>query len=222
MLNEYKPMDGIQTVTDRVYDILKSRIINGELEPGTRLKHIELAEELGVSPTPVREALGKLESVGLVEYASRKGWSVRIITDDEAKQIYEVREYLEGLSARRLCEHLKPEMVLELEADLQSFEDSFAERAIEGCVYSDMNFHKKIACYAGNNLTISIMEDIFDRIYALRRLDVDLESLRGAIAEHRNILNAIKDRNSDEAELLARHHVRGCQSVIPNLLPKTR
>jgi DNA-binding GntR family transcriptional regulator len=210
--------DEIETVTDRIFEVLKQKILSGEYIPGSRLKHVDLANELHVSPTPIREALTRLEKVRLVEYAPRKGWFVHVIASAEAQMLYEVREYLEGLSARRLADNFHPAKITPLEAEIQKFEDCFNKGDINGCVDSDMTFHIELAIQSGNSLAIEMMKALFDRIYVLRRLDIELESLRYTMVEHLQILDAIKSGNGDEAELAARRHVKECQKIIPQLL----
>ncbi len=206
-----------QTVTDMVFEDLRQRIINGELAPGMKLKHAELAKQLATSPTPVREALTRLELVGLADYSPRRGWYVHEITHREAQQLYEVREYVEGLVARRLAADSSAQRLSHPTQALRRFDASLSRGDTSGCVAADLDFHRQLAYLAGNLFAVEIIDRLFDRVYILRRQDNDLDSLREAVAEHRRIVTAIRRRKPEEAEAAARQHVRGCQDFLARL-----
>ena len=115
-VNEYLPL------RDVVFNTLRQAILKGEMEPGERLMEIQLAQKLGVSRTPIREAIRKLELEGLVVMIPRKGAEVAHITEKDMRDVLEVRSTLEELAVELACKHVTPERVQELKAANKIFE----------------------------------------------------------------------------------------------------
>lgn len=192
-----------------VYDYLYNAIRKGEIKAGDTLTERDLAERLGVSRTPIREAIRKLEEQGVVIHEPHKGAKVITLSVEKAAELYEVRELLEGLAARKLAKIHTAEMMDELTAYIEKAEKSALEDDIEKL--SDINsaFHLALARLSGNIYLEVIMNMLQTQISLLMTTSLSysgrpLEN----IEEHKRILEAIKSGDGNFAESTAKYHVR--------------
>ncbi len=202
--------EGIKTATDTLVKRIRELILTYELPPGTRLKNNELAERFGMSITPVREALGRLEKMGLVAYQARRGWEVKTTDNADLKEVYDMREYLERLAVKTICERRIP--VNTLQDRLEEYEQILASGDLEHCVESDLAFHSELIRLAGNKYAISMMNQLLDIIYIGRSLENYEENNQSSVNEHKAILEAIKSGDSHMAETRVSEHLRDCVS----------
>ena len=137
-MNEYLPL------RDVVFNTLRQAILRGELKPGERLMEIQLANKLGVSRTPIREAIRKLELEGLVLMIPRRGAEVAEIKEKSLKDVLEVREALEELSVQLACEHITEEQIVEMKAAAEEFRRSLRSKDITKIAQADVHFHDVI------------------------------------------------------------------------------
>lgn len=137
-LDEYKPL------RDVVFENLREAIVEGRLKPGQRLMEVQLAEQLGVSRTPVREAIRKLELEGLVVMLPRKGAYVANMSLKDLKDVLEIRASLEGLAASLAAERISDEDIKKLEFIIEEFNDSINESNVEALLKKDVEFHECI------------------------------------------------------------------------------
>ncbi len=204
---EYSGMPGVGDRTYQTYRRVREMILSNELPSGFHLKQAHLARRLKVSQTPVREAMKLLEREGWVVSTFNKGKIVRTFTAKDLQDVYEIREVLEGLSARKVAAGYTDEQITHLEtlaliADRTAPQETWptgmtAEKA-------DMEFHLCLAKYAGNQQVI----DLFQRMVSLEKLLVVGDIRKPTLSFHIHIVQAIKSREPEWAELVARRHIR--------------
>jgi DNA-binding GntR family transcriptional regulator len=183
---------------------LRAAILSLDLAPGRPLSERGLEPDFGASRTPIRAALMRLESEGLVR-RDGKGWIVSPIDVDEIRSLYEFREILETASAR-LAVDRAPRDDLEALADLTS---SAADETPENSIEAGTSFHLELARLSGNDFLIGAMEGVLTRLYRTRWLDVQsAESRERAHREHRVITSALLAGDSAGAELGTLEHLR--------------
>lgn len=207
MHSSLKPLEG-QTLAEKAYDALRAAILNMTLEPGQPLVEAKLAEALGISKTPIRQALHQLEQTGLVVGLPNRGYAVSQLSVLDAREILQLRAVLEGLAAREACERLTQDDFRQMEQLLNEANQARSNGEIELCAELGHKFHRIIHARAENrrlSLLIDLLDDQFHRIRLLSsrvpgRLPHSLE-------EHALLLNALQDREPERAEQLMRHHL---------------
>lgn len=201
--NEYLPL------RDVVFNTLRDAILTGKLQPGERLMENQLAEKLGVSRTPVREALRMLELENLVELVPRKGAQVLDMSEKDIVNILEVRGVLEGLATSLACKKMTPEQLGELKALEERFEKAVAEKALEEIAEIDEQFHKVIFAASENDKLIQISTNLQIQLYRYRMAHLKLDSsIPAIIAHHKGIIRAIENHEAEEGMKLAQGHVK--------------
>jgi len=190
------------------YSEIKKLIITNKLQPNTLLVERQLSEQLGISRTPVREALKQLTSEGLTEFIPGKGVFVTNITFEDFINISEVREALEGMSAK-LCTLKKDEETLErLEKNLIVFEEALNNEDFDQSVEYDMAFHYIVISGANNPKLEALLTAIYDQINRFAFTTVsDAERQRMSLAQHKKVLEAMKNDDVELAEKLTREHI---------------
>lgn len=211
-LDNYKPLREI------VFETLREAIIQGRLEPGERLMEIQLAEEMGVSRTPVREAIRKLELEGFVVMVPRKGAYVAGVSVKDIVDVFEVRAALEALAAGLAAERATPEELEEMErASLQIYEASDGQ--IDNIVERDTDFHNLIYKASRNQRLIQIITLLKEQIQRFRTTSLSQPGrLKHAVDEHKAIIEAISDRNVELANNLAREHIETAEQIFLNAM----
>jgi DNA-binding GntR family transcriptional regulator len=197
-----------------VYAEIKSDLFDFRLAPGERFSENELADRLGVSRTPVREALYRLQSEGYIRVASKSGWTVRPFEFETFEHLYDLRAVLELAAVRRLCE-LDPMPSLDAlkEAWLVAPEDRLADGREVGAL--DERFHQSIVAAAGNPEIARVHREVTERIRIVRRLEFTMpERIRQTYAEHAQILRAILRRKGDAVALLLRSHIELARAEV--------
>lgn len=201
---------------DEVYQQLKRDIADFKLVPGDRFTESELSERLGVSRTPVRQALIRLQQEGFVEVLFRAGWRVLPFDFNRFDQLYDLRMLLETAAVQRLCAHEGPPGPL-----LQGLKELWlvpaADRESDAAVVAAMDeaFHQTLVRAAGNDELARVHQDVTERIRIIRRLDF-LKQMRidATYEEHAKILRAVLARNADRAGLLLRTHIQTSQVEV--------
>lgn len=201
-MNEYLPL------RDLVFNTLRQAILKGELKPGERLMEIQLAEKLGVSRTPIREAIRKLELEGLVLMIPRRGAEVAKISHKSLQDVLEVRRSLEELATDLACQRMTEEDV----EKLGEAEDKFRQAIESGnemkIAEADEAYHDIIYNATGNNKLIQIINNLREQMYRYRLEYIKDEAQRGTlIAEHEKILEAIRIRDIIRAKALMKEHI---------------
>ena len=159
-MNEYLPL------RDVVFNTLRQAILRGELKPGERLMEIQLANKLGVSRTPIREAIRKLELEGLVLMIPRKGAEVAEITEKNLRDVLEVRCALEELAVQLACDRIDEEGVRELRAAAEHFRDVLDSDDITKIAEADVAFHDVIFTATDNRRLIQLLNNLRSRCTA--------------------------------------------------------
>ena len=215
-------MDEYLPLRDVVFNTLRRAILRGELEPGERLMEIQLAEKLGVSRTPIREAIRKLELEGLVLMIPRRGAEVAKISEKMLKDVLEVRRSLEELAIELACERMTDE---DFEA-LRQAEEAFRAAVKEGNALTiaeeDEAYHETIYRCTGNDRLLQILSNLREQMYRYRLEYIKDEAKRQTLLEeHERILMALKNRNVNIARDAVREHIDNQETtVLKNLKEK--
>ncbi len=214
-----------EPLIDSVYARLRDLILSNVLRAGQKLVDRDLAEQLGVSRTPVREALGRLAMMGLVEARSRRGYYVRQYSADEVSDLYEFRRILEVSAARLAAQNLQTEHEREFDRilkDMASLESSPANRSRS--VELDLETHNMIAKASGNTELQKAIENLMDKVMCFIWVDwvdpssSDPEKIAAANREHEELIISIKERDADEAARKLGAHIDHARNVMTNLL----
>ena len=196
----------------RVFHRLRDDILNGKYREYEELREAAIAEEMGVSRTPVREALRQLELEGLVQIIPNKGAYVTGITVKDVKDIYAIRSLLEGLCARWATQNISPEQMEEMEENvyLSAFH---AGKARGAATELDNRFHEIMYEASGSKMLEHVLREFHEYVLRVRKqtLSDDTRSIQSN-EEHRRIMEAIRDKNADLAEQLANAHIKNAYS----------
>lgn len=193
----------------RVFHKLRDDILAGVYAENDELKETAIGQELGVSRTPVREALRQLELEGLVTIIPNKGAYVTGITRKDIQDIYSIRSYLEGLCAKWACEHITDKQIEELDEILYLSEFHARRSHRDQVVDLDNKFHDIIYKASGSKILDHVLTDFHHYVERIRKITLANESRASqAIKEHTDILEALKERNGDLAEKLAHEHMK--------------
>lgn len=208
-MNEYLPL------RDVVFNTLRRAIITGEFAPGERLMEISLANRLGVSRTPVREAIRKLELEGLVIMIPRKGAQVAKITEKSLRDVIEIRCVLEEFAASLACERITPEGRENLKDSHENFVEAVKNGDILDIVEKDERFHDAIFQATSNERLITIINNLREQFYRYRMEYVkDIEQHSVLVNEHELLLRAIYDGDSETAKRIMRTHLQNQQEGV--------
>ncbi|OPY58687.1 MAG: putative HTH-type transcriptional regulator YdfH [Pelotomaculum sp. PtaU1.Bin035] len=216
-LDNYKPL------RELVFESLREAIILGRLIPGERLMEVQLAEEMGVSRTPVREAIRKLELEGFVAMVPRKGAYVASITMKDIVDVFEVRAALEGMAAGLAAERITEEEMDQLERSLVHIVESNSGDDIDAVVQWDTTFHGLIYQSSRNQRLVQIITHLQEQIQRFRMTSLSQPGrTKGALDEHKKIVEAISDRNVELAQSLAREHIENAEQSLLNAIRSER
>lgn len=205
-LDSYKPLREV------VLEALREAIVAGVLGPGERLMEIQLAEEMGVSRTPVREAIRKLELEGFVVMIPRKGAYVAGVSYKDVTDVFEIRAALEGLAAGLAAEKITDEEIEHLEEVLHHEKGTLT---LEEMVQSDTDFHALLYKASRNERLINILANLREQIQRFRTTSLAVPGrLRYAIQEHRAIVDAVIQHDVEEAQSLATAHIETAANVM--------
>ncbi|MBR3755699.1 MAG: GntR family transcriptional regulator [Firmicutes bacterium] len=208
-LHNHRPLREI------VYEQLKRQILTGEITPGTRMMEVDLADEMGVSRTPVREAIRKLEKEGLVTIEPRRGAYASDISVKDMVDTMEVREHLESLAASLAAETMTDEQREELEYIADEYTKAIHNNNMEDMIHYDELFHKGIVKASGNKTLIQISESVQELALRFRYLYYDDLSRYGSMPmEHKQILDAIENSDPEAAKECAKNHVKRLKDFV--------
>lgn len=206
--HEAKESGDKYSLRGKVYDRIREDILNGVYKEQEELKEATLGEKMGVSRTPVREALRQLELEGLVEIIPNKGARVTGITKKDMDDIYQIRYLLEGLSARWATEHVTEEQLEKME-EILYLTEFHAKKENYAQVYElDSQFHELMYEASGSKLLNHILSDFHMYVTRIRKTSLaDGSRSKYSTEEHRAILDAIKAHDAKRAEECAHVHV---------------
>ena len=193
----------------RVFQSIREDILSGRYEQNTELKEAAIGAELGVSRTPVREALRQLELEGLVTIIPNRGAYVNMITAKDVQDIYVIRSMLEGLCARWATQSITAEQLDSLEETLCLSAYHTSKKNSEKLYELDSLFHEQLYEAGGSRILNHILSDFHDYVKMVRKATISTSSRSvTSTEEHRAIFEAIKEKDPDKAEALAKEHVK--------------
>ncbi|MEZ5944460.1 MAG: GntR family transcriptional regulator [Planctomycetaceae bacterium] len=203
---------------ERAYTELKSRILGGQLEQAPLLSTRNLAAELGMSLSPVRSAVERLETEGLLSIGPQRGIVVSDLTTSEIVDHFEVREALETLVVRKLARSVSTDQVEQLRANVALYEERAAANDLEAFIACDSEFHLLMAKFAGNADIERILRQLRDRIFriVMRVIQHVPQRMHASVVEHREIINRLEHGNGEQAACLMVEHLRrGLKTLVP-------
>ena len=193
----------------RVFQSIREDILSGRYEQNTELKEAAIGAELGVSRTPVREALRQLELEGLVTIIPNRGAYVNMITAKDVQDIYVIRSMLEALCARWATQSITAEQLDSMEETLCLSEYHTSKKNYEKLYELDSLFHEQLYEAGGSRILNHILSDFHDYVKMVRKATISTSSRSvTSTEEHRAIFEAIKEKDPDKAETLAKEHVK--------------
>jgi DNA-binding GntR family transcriptional regulator len=201
--------NSISSKKDLVKQALREAILNGELAPGTRLIIDDLADQLGVSPIPVREALQQLQADGYVEIQPFLGTRVTPIEAESVVEVFSLLETIEIVTSRHACLHMAEDERVALMDAVKKMDELVRVRDAEAWSQENRRFHQIICDRAGTHLLASVMTkvlDHWDRLHRVFLKEVFADRLPEAQEEHRQILEAIEANDPDKVEAVIRKH----------------
>lgn len=208
-MNEYLPL------RDVVFNTLRQAILRGELMPGERLMEIQLAQKLGVSRTPVREAIRKLELEGLVVMIPRKGAEVAEITRQDMMDVLEVRAALEVLAVQDACERITDEQLTALAAAGEEFKRLLESGDLVACAQGDVNFHEIIYQATNNRRLVQMLSNLREQMYRYRMENLkDRRTYHSLVEEHEIIRQALIRHDKEAAGEAIRIHIENQKKSI--------
>lgn len=189
------------------YERLFNAIQTGELKPGTRIREVDLAEQFGISRTPIRDAILKLEADGLLIHEARKGAVIKTLSHREIIELYAMREVLEGTAARYAAQHASAEEIDELRA-LNELMHSHSDQP-EFVAGINRQFHTLLYNCGNNRYLLGALRSLSNAMALLGQTTLaDQSRTEEAFNEHISIVGAISNRDGDSAETAARRHIR--------------
>lgn len=207
---ELAPVSHPDRLVERVEATLREAIMSGQLAPGAHLSVPEIARQLGVSRTPAREALFALERLGLVEVRPRRGAVVVAGGPDELRQLFEVREALEGMAARLAAAQMTGPDVAALHTTLDWQRTAVEAGDLEAHVEADLQFHAMVAVGSANPRLSESIGQLSDQISVLLRLNSGRPGGmgEGVLRAHGRIVRSIERHDGEQAEQRMREHIR--------------
>ena len=216
--NEYLPL------RDVVFNTLRENILTGEMKPGERLMEIHLANRLGVSRTPIREAIRMLELEGLVTMVPRKGAEVAQISEKGLRDVLEVRQALDALAMELACERITEEEVRELRKACDAFIRMTRTQDAVRIAQADVELHDIIVRASGNDRLVQMVGNLSQQMYRYRLEYIKDVSQHGRlIEEHEEIYRCGRDRDREAGAKAIRMHISNQeQSILTRLQEKKR
>ena len=210
-------LDG-RTLWQRVYDPLRDEILSGSLTPGAELSEVALAEQLGVSRGPIREAIGRLASEGLVTVRPRRGAVVSSLSKEEFLELYQVREALELLAVKLAVPRLRPDDIAALQSLIDEMSTHAERNRVEEFFEANVAFHARLVDASGNTKLGELYRQLLDQLGRYRTRSLLLRgNLQRSIAEHAAILRAAKRGDAARAAHLMSEHIRVPQRGLDRL-----
>lgn len=212
-MNEYLPL------RDVVFHTLRQAIFKGDLKPGERLMELQLAAKLGVSRTPIREAIRMLEQEGLAVTVPRRGAEVARMTLKEMEDVLEIREALDELAVQLACDRISEEALQKLEEAGKAFAESTLTDDVREIAAADVRFHDVIYEATGNPKLVSLLNNLREQIYRYRVEYIkEKENYPMLIREHDAILEALKNQDKGKATEVIREHVSNQAAAVKTII----
>lgn len=208
-MNEFLPL------RDVVFNTLRQAILTGELKPGERLMEIHLANRLGVSRTPIREAIRKLELEGLVTMIPRRGAEVAQITEKSMNDVLEVRRAMDALCVELACDRITKEEIQALKQACDAFEEAVKSKDVKRIAQADVKLHDIIVRATGNQRLVQLVNNLSEQMYRYRFEYIkDFSQHERLVEEHRIIYESIVKKDKETASQAARMHIDNQEKAI--------
>ena len=207
MLSKLK-LENYELLNHKAYRVLKRAIIRGDLTPNSKLTLTEIAKSLGISNTPIREAINKLSSEGFVNIIPNKGIKIVKINIDDMREILEIRAFLDGLIAKLAAKKITDKEIVNMMKIINKMEYSVKED--DRLTYNDLDikFHDFLLNITENNKLKEIYNNLIVRAYRFRIRTLKIPDRMGkSLKEHKEIALKIKERNFDEANRVSQEHI---------------
>jgi len=212
-------MDAYLPLRDVVFNTLREAILKGELKPGERLMELQLAAKLGVSRTPIREAIRMLEQEGLAVTIPRRGAEVARMTEKDMQDVLQVREALDELAASIACECITNEELDDLKQAMEGFEQAVRTKDIKRIADTDMVFHDIIYQATRNPKLVNILNNLREQMYRYRvEYLKDERNYPVLLKEHQEILQGFQEKNKDLVTDSMRRHVENQAAVVKTMI----
>ena len=216
-------LDTYQPLREAVCETLRDAIRKGILEPGERLMEVQLAEELGISRTPVREAIRKLEQEGYVIMMPRRGTYVSDISTNDVKEIFEIRSALESLATGLAARRIEPDELETLQNLLMEIEGYIAKNDMEKIVETDIKFHGLLYQVSRNERLVNIINNLKEQLARFRTLSMSYPGrLQETLEEHSEMVEAIANGDVSAAREAAEHHMERAEKTLLKAMRKNR
>ena len=200
-------MKGHKNLTLAAYSSIKEMMLNYDIIPGQRLIFVDLAEQLGVSRTPVNNALSILAKEGYLDFVPNQGYSVHKLTKEEAESLYEIREILEVGTIDKAIRLMTDEKFKALERKKADYEKAMSDRVHRRLFLLDTEFHASLIEMVGNKFMTERYRDICQRIVLrFRTEDLRMERIQDIVREHERLLNAVRARQPEKIKKLVQDH----------------
>ncbi len=225
LLGHLMPMEGSADVKERknltlaAYDRILEMMINYDIVPGQRLVFVDLAEQLGVSRTPVNNALSKLAKEGYLDFIPNQGYTVHKITREEAESLYEIREILEIGTISKAIRGMTPDMIEAFRSKKEAYEEAITDRVHRGLFVLDTDFHAAVIEMIGNALLVDRYRDLCKRIFLRFRVEMlSIDRIHEIVKEHDELFEAICIRDVDLAKDLVKRHNRNARKNLFSII----
>jgi DNA-binding GntR family transcriptional regulator len=202
-----------------VFENLKQAIVRGDFSPGNRLVESRIAEAMGISRTPVREAIHKLEREGLIKKLPQGGFYVLNLSREEIEETFGIRSVLESYAARLAAIKHQKEELEPLEQKIEEFQHFLNHGEMEALLRINTEYHSLLYDMSRSPKLIKMINDLQDQIYRFRRIILKIETMaKTSNDDHRQMLRAMKKRDAERVETLVRQHIlRGRRIVLREL-----
>ncbi|MBW1613186.1 MAG: GntR family transcriptional regulator [Deltaproteobacteria bacterium] len=205
-----------ENLGNQAFEQIKQMIVRGEIPAGKRIIESELAESMGISRTPVREAVHKLGAEGFLKPLPKGGYVVRGLGISDIEETFEIRSILESFAAFLAANRHRHEEILPLEEKIEEFQRSLDNNDLKELARLNTEFHELLYALSRSQRLIKMIYNLRDEIYFLRKIILNsIDMARLSNKDHREIINAIEKRQAKTAEMLVRDHIlRGKEFVI--------
>lgn len=212
-------MDAYLPLRDVVFQTLRTAILKGDLKPGERLMELQLASKLGVSRTPIREAIRMLEQEGLARTIPRKGAEVAGMTEKDMEDVLQIRCVLEELAARLSCQNITDEEMRELKIAMVAFEEKTREGNVVELAKADVTFHDIIYRAADNPKLLVLLNNLREQMYRYRTEYMKDDRIHPVlIREHKEMVKALESRDQELVAREVRQHLRNQEEVMKKII----
>ncbi len=212
---ERNDAEASKSLHGKVFEQLEDDILKGRYRPGDCLNELKLTQEMGVSRTPIREAIRQLELEGLVAYTPNRGVVVRGLSEEDVRDIYQIRLMIEGMTARRAAETITPVQLEELKEIIELEEFYTDKKDAQQLSKLDSKFHETIYKAGGSHLIAKTMKAFHHYVKNARDVSLSFpERAKNTYMEHKSIYDAILERDRELAEILMEQHVRNATAFI--------